>query len=77
MSGTKAGGIRAAATNKAKYGKDFYSIQGRKGGLKTGIKGFAIANPCSCTEIVGQHKKAVCAGKKGGKLGHEGKGRRK
>ena len=25
MAGTKAGGAKAVATNKAKYGKDFYS----------------------------------------------------
>ena len=32
MSGTKAGGIKAAATNKAKYGAEFYAQIGRKGG---------------------------------------------
>ena len=32
MAGTKAGGAKAAATNKAKYGKDFYSRIGQKGG---------------------------------------------
>ena len=32
MSGTHAGGKKAAATNKAKYGKDFYAEIGRKGG---------------------------------------------
>lgn len=33
MSGTKAGGIRAAKTNKKLHGKDFYSKIGKKGGL--------------------------------------------
>lgn len=32
MSGTKAGGLKAAATNKKKYGEDFYKINGKKGG---------------------------------------------
>lgn len=38
MAGTKAGGQAAAATNKAKYGKDFYARIGAKGGSlgKTG-----------------------------------------
>lgn len=30
MAGTKNGGRRAAATNKEKYGKDFYAEIGRK-----------------------------------------------
>lgn len=38
MSGTKTGGLKAVATNKKKYGKDFYVRIGRKGGKlgKTG-----------------------------------------
>jgi general stress protein YciG len=38
MAGTKAGGQAAAATNKAKYGPDFYAKIGAKGGQigKTG-----------------------------------------
>ena len=36
MAGTKAGGKAAAATNKAKYGKDFYANIGAKGGAKGG-----------------------------------------
>lgn len=35
MSGTLEGGRKAAATNKAKYGKEFYSNIGRKGGSKS------------------------------------------
>lgn len=30
MAGTKAGGLKAAQTNRAKYGKEFYSTIGRK-----------------------------------------------
>lgn len=32
MAGTKEGGDKAAVTNKAKYGSDFYVMLGRKGG---------------------------------------------
>lgn len=41
MTGTKTGGIKAAATNYERHGKDFYREIGRKGGLKCGPKGFA------------------------------------
>lgn len=45
IAGTKIGGRKAAATNKAKYGDDFYKVQGAKGGKKGAadgaIKGFA------------------------------------
>ena len=34
MAGTKAGGKAAAATNKAKYGADFYAKIGANGGKK-------------------------------------------
>lgn len=44
MSGTKAGGRRAAETNKRKYGSDFYAEIGRKGGKNGHTGGFA-ANP--------------------------------
>ena len=32
MAGTREGGEKAAATNKAKHGSDFYAMLGRKGG---------------------------------------------
>lgn len=44
MVGTKAGGIKAAATNIEIYGKDFYKRIGRKGG-KAGKTGGFAANP--------------------------------
>jgi hypothetical protein len=43
MAGTKAGGRAAAATNKSKYGKDFYAKIGAKGG-KVGRTGGFYAN---------------------------------
>ena len=46
MSGTKAGGLKAAATNKERYGLDHYKKLGSMGGKAptTKPKGFA-ANP--------------------------------
>lgn len=44
MAGTKLGGKKAAATNMNKYGSDFYSEIGRKGGRNGHTGGFA-ANP--------------------------------
>ena len=61
MSGTIAGGKRAAATNKAKHGEDFYKNIGRKGGKKGHTGGFA-ANPELARE----------AGRKGGKISKRG-----
>ena len=62
MAGTKAGGLKAAATNKAKYGKGFYSRIGKKGGQNGRTGGFA-ANP----------KLAKIAGRKGGLVSRRGK----
>lgn len=44
MAGTKEGGRAAAATNKAKYGENFYAKIGAKGGKKGRTGGF-FANP--------------------------------
>lgn len=40
MAGTKAGGQKAAATNKSKYGKDFYVRIGQMGGQLGRTGGF-------------------------------------
>lgn len=40
MAGTKTGGKMAAATNKAKYGADFYAKIGAMGGQKGHTGGF-------------------------------------
>lgn len=40
MAGTKAGGQAAAATNKRKYGSDFYAKIGAKGGKVGRTGGF-------------------------------------
>lgn len=66
MAGTKAGGTKAAATNKAKYGSAFYAQIGAKGGKKTGMKGFALNRDL-----------ARAAGAKGGKISRRGRVSRK
>lgn len=66
MSGTKAGGLKAARTNKLLYGDDFYRMMGRKGGKATGMKGFAL-NP----------ERAKIAGAKGGRISKRGPAKKK
>lgn len=57
MAGTKDGGKAAAATNKSKYGADFYAKIGAKGG-KRGKTGGFYAN----------RELARLAGAKGGRI---------
>ena len=64
MSGTKEGGRKCAATNKKKYGKDFYKRLGQIGGHNGHVGGFA-ANP----------ELAKRAGQIGGKRSKRGPGR--
>ena len=61
MAQTKIGGAKAAATNKAKYGKDFYKIIGAKGGRNGHTGGFASNRAL-----------AAVAGRKGGLRGKSG-----
>lgn len=61
MTGTMAGGKKAAETNKKKYGENFYREAGRKGGSVSVPKGFA-KNPLL----------AKIAGSKGGKKSKRG-----
>lgn len=61
MSGTIAGGKKAAKTNKERYGEDFYKINGAKGGKKGHTGGFAA-----------NHALAKIAGAKGGKISRRG-----
>jgi general stress protein YciG len=56
MAGTTTGGHKAAATNKQRYGLQFYEQIGRKGGKISRGGGFAV-----------NRELAVEAGRKGGK----------
>lgn len=62
MSGTKSGGLKAAATNKERYGDNYYSEIGAKGGRNGHTGGFA-----SNREL------ARLAGAKGGRMSKRGK----
>lgn len=62
MAGTKTGGQAAAATNKAKYGADFYARIGAMGGTKGKTGGF-YAN----------RELARVAGAKGGRISRRSK----
>jgi uncharacterized protein len=62
MAGTKAGGKAAAATNKEKYGADFYAKIGARGG-KLGRTGGFFAN----------RELARLAGQKGGRISRRSK----
>lgn len=68
MSGTVSGGKAAAATNKAKYGADFYAKIGALGGKKGTTGGFASFTQCSCKTFAEPHRIARCAGQKGGRI---------
>lgn len=74
MSGSKLGGQRAAATNKNKYGEDFYVRIGAIGGKNGNTGGFASPLLCDCEYKEDLHKKAECAGAKGGTISRRGKG---
>lgn len=59
------GGLKAAATNKARHGKDFYREIGRRGGMNgkgPDYKGGFAANPAL----------AAIAGRKGGRISKRG-----
>lgn len=62
MSGSRVGGAKTAATNKKRYGDDFYKKNGQKGGKVSGIaKGFA-----SNLELARE------AGRRGGRISRRG-----
>lgn len=62
MAGTKEGGVRAAATNKTRHGKDFYARIGAAGGKKGTTGGFAA-----------NRELARLAGAKGGRISRRSK----
>lgn len=64
MSGTKAGGLKAAATVKELYGEGFYARIGKKGGQNGTTGGFA-SNVVGADGLTGRQR-AVLAGALGG-----------
>lgn len=71
MAGTKAGGMKARATNLAKYGDDFYANIGRKGGRMGTTGGFA-SEKVGADGLTGLERARI-AGAKGGSLSRRGK----
>lgn len=75
MSGTKAGGAKAARTNYERHGKQFYVRIGRMGGQNGNTGGFA-------SEKVGKDgltgsERAKLAGAKGGTISRRGPAKKK
>jgi hypothetical protein len=68
MAGTRSGGQTAAATNKAKYGADFYARIGAAGGRKGHSGGFAAGKE--------GRERARKFGAIGGRLSRRGKAQR-
>ena len=66
MSGTIKGGYKTSATNKEKYGKDYYANIGRKGGKKSRTGGFA-SHKVGRDGLTGVQR-AKIAGAKGGHI---------
>ena len=66
MSGSRLGGLKAAETNKQKYGREFYQNIGRKGGKACVPKGFARMDI----------EKIKNAGRKGGTISKRGKAKK-
>lgn len=62
MSGSKIGGLRAAKTNKERYGDDFFKKIGAIGGRNSNTGGFAA-----------NHELARIAGRLGGSRSRRGK----
>lgn len=62
MAGTRNGGLKAAATNKAKYGDRFYANIGHKGGKNGHTGGFASMT----------HERVAECGRKGGAISKRG-----
>lgn len=65
ISGTTEGGRRAAATNKEKYGKDFYRRIAQKGGRNGHTGGFG-SDKVGADGLTGKER-AKIAGAKGGR----------
>ena len=66
MSGTKEGGAKAAATNRARHGDDFYAKIGGKGGRNSNTGGFA-SGKVGKDGLTGKERAAI-VGAKGGSL---------
>ena len=71
MSGTKIGGLKAAYTNKLKYGLDFYARNGAKGGRNGHTGGYA-SDKVGNDGLTGRERAKIC-GRIGGMKSRRGK----
>lgn len=71
MAGTKAGGMKAAATNKIKHGEDFYAKIGKKGGSVSTPEGGFGSKKIGPDGLTGAER-AKIVGARGGRNGHRG-----
>ena len=78
MSGTTTGGVKTAATIKAKYGEDFYARAGAKGGANSHVGGFGYDGRTLLEKLLLRPKKGVLlahrVGAIGGKISRRTKG---
>lgn len=71
MAGTKAGGAKAAKTNRRKYGPNFYAEIGAKGGRSGNTGGFACEKKGE-DGLTGPERARI-VGAKGGKISRRGR----
>lgn len=70
MAGSYNGGLKAAQTNKSKYGEDHYKRIGAIGG-KRGVTGGFASNLVGEDGLTGRER-AIIAGAKGGQVSRRG-----
>ena len=75
MSGTKAGGKKAAATIRARHGENYSSEIGRVGGKNGNSGGFA-SDKVGADGLTGAQRARI-AGAKGGRISKRGKSKSK
>lgn len=68
MAGNRAGGLKAAQTNRKRHGADFYADIGTKGGKLGHTGGFAHDKRTWLQKLLRKPKLASLAGKAGGRI---------
>ena len=71
MPGTKVGGMKAAMTNKTRFGEDFYARIGKKGGSASTPTGGFGSDKIGPDGLTGRERARV-AGAKGGRMSKRG-----
>lgn len=76
MAGSKNGGLKAAKTNKERYGEDWYKKIGKIGGSRCGTEGGFASKKVGEDGLTGPQR-AREAGKIGGKVSKRGPAKKK